>query len=65
VQSNGKALIQLVAPHLEKLIDFSHVHPTGVLAYWPVSKARCDDPKLGHNCQAVLVSTWGQQQCGN
>ncbi len=66
VQSNGKALIKIFAPHLEKPIDFSHVHPTGVLAYWPVSKARSDDPKLGHNGVGVYLgpaAMW--QQAGH
>ncbi len=49
-------------PHLEKPIDFSHVHPTGLLAYWPVSKARRDDLKLGRTSVGVYLGPAAMQQ---
>jgi hypothetical protein len=55
VRANGKAPIEIFALHLEKPLDFSHVHPTGVLAYWPVSKANRDDAKLGRNGVGVYL----------
>ena len=36
-------------------MDFTHVHPTGVLAFWPVSKARREDSKLGRNGVGVYL----------
>jgi hypothetical protein len=55
VQANGKAPIEVFAPHLENLINFSHVYPTGVLAYWPVSKVNREDAKLGSNSVCVYL----------
>jgi hypothetical protein len=55
VRSSGLALIEKFAPHLEKQLDFTHVHPTGVLAYWPVSKVNSDDSKLGSNGVGVYL----------
>ena len=55
VRVNGKAPIELFAPHVKQPIDFTHVHPTGVLVFWPVSKANCDDKKLGRNGVGVYL----------
>ena len=55
VRSGGMAPIEIFAPHLEKPLDFTHVHPTGVLAFWPVGKAQRDDAKLGRNGVGVYL----------
>jgi transposase InsO family protein len=55
VRPNGRAPIEVFAPHLENSLDFTHVHPTGVLAYWPVSKPNRDDSKLGSNGVGVYI----------
>ena len=55
VRPNGMAPIELFAPQLERPLEFSHVHPTGVLAFWPVSKARREDTKLGRNGVGVYL----------
>ena len=51
----GRAPIELFAPHLDQPIDFSRVYPVGVLAYWPLSKVKRDDPKLGCNGVGVYL----------
>jgi hypothetical protein len=55
VHPNGQAPIEVFAQHLENSLNFTQVHPTRVLAYWPVSKLNSDDLKLGSNCVDVYI----------
>ena len=55
MRQHGLVPIDVFAPHLEQPLDFSRVHPTGVLAYWPVSKPNSDNAKLGSNCMGVYL----------
>ena len=61
VRPSGLAPIEVFAPKLPQPLDFSRVHPTGVLAYWPVSKARREDAKLGRNGVGVYLGPGAMQ----